>query len=69
MGMVKKDLEKGIFEDWGSFIGKEKRHAIAEGTETEVSLMTQHYRPYVQFKTPSIMSAEQVEDMLKALGG
>jgi hypothetical protein len=69
MAMVKKDLEKGISKDWGAFIGEEKGYAIAEGSETEVSIMTQQYTPYVQFETHAIMSAGQVRDMLKALGG
>ena len=69
MAMVKKDLEKGISKDWGAFIGEGKGYAIAEGSETEVSLMTQQYIPYVRFETHSIMSVSQVEDMLKALGG
>lgn len=68
MGMVKKDLEKGISKDWGAFIAEEKGYAIADGNETEVSLMTQQYTPYVQFETHPIMSAKQVGDMLKALG-
>jgi hypothetical protein len=69
MAMVKKDLEKGISKDWGAFIGEEKGYSIAEGSETEVSIMTQQYTPYVQFETHPIMSAKHVEDMLKALGG
>lgn len=69
MAMVKQDLEKGISKDWGAFVGEGGGYAIAEGTETEVSIMTQQYSPYVQFETHPIMSVNQVEDMLKALGG
>ena len=69
MAMVKKDLEKGISKDWGAFIGEGKGYAIAEGSEAEVSIMTQQYTPYVQFETHPIMSAGQVGAMLKALGG
>jgi hypothetical protein len=68
MGMVKKDMEKGISKDWGAFIGEGGGYAIAEGSETEVSIMTQQYSPYVHFETHPIMSVNQVEDMLKALG-
>jgi hypothetical protein len=68
MAMVKKDLEKGISKDWGAFVGEGKGYAIAEGTEAEVSIMTQQYTPYVHFETHPIMSVSQVEDMLKALG-
>jgi hypothetical protein len=69
MAMVKKDLEKGISKDWGAFIGEGKGYAIAEGTETEVSLMTQQYIPYVLFETHPIMSASQIGDLMKAMGG
>jgi hypothetical protein len=68
MAMVKNDLEKGISKDWGAFIGEGKGYAIAEGSETEVSLMTQQYSPYVHFETHPIMSATQIGDMLKAMG-
>ena len=69
MAMVKKDLEKGISKDWGAFVGEGRGYAIAEGSETEVSMMTQQYNPYVHFETHPIMSVSQVGDMLKALGG
>jgi hypothetical protein len=68
MGMVKKDIEKGVSKDWGAFIGEGGGYAIAEGSELEVSLMTQQYTPYVHFETHPIMSVSQVDDMIKALG-
>lgn len=69
IAMVKNDLEKGISKDWGAFIGEGSGYAIVEGSETEVSIMTQQYSPYVGFETHPIMSASQIGDMLKALGG
>jgi len=69
MAMVNKDLERGICKDWGAFIGEGSGYAIAEGSETEVSVMTQQYSPYVRFETHPIMSVSQVGDMLKALAG
>ena len=69
MAMVRKDLEKGISKDWGAFAGEERGYVIVEGNETEVSLMTQQYTPYAQFEAHAIMSAKQIEDMLKAMGG
>jgi hypothetical protein len=69
MGMVKKDMEKGISKDWGAFIGEGGGYAIAEGSEVEVSIMTQQYIPYVLFETHPIMSASQIGDLLKAMGG
>ena len=69
MALVKKDLEKGVFKDWGAFIAEGSGYAIAEGSEVEVSLAAQQYNPYARFETHPIMSASQVEDMMKALGG
>ena len=47
----------------------ENEDVIVEGNETEVSLMTQQYTPYAQFEAHAIMSAKQIEDMPKAMGG
>lgn len=69
MGMVKKDLEKGVLKDWGSFVAENKGFGIMEGDETEISINLQRYSPYVGFETHSFISASQVEEMLKALAG
>jgi hypothetical protein len=69
MGMVKKDLEKGMSKDWGASIEEGSGYAIAEGSETEVSIMVQQYSPCVQFETHPIMFASQIDEMLKAIGG
>lgn len=68
MGMVMKDMEEDMAKDWGEFIGESSGYAIAEGSEAEVSIMTQQYSPYVHFETHPIVSVSQIEDMLKALG-
>jgi hypothetical protein len=68
MSMVKNDLEKGISKDWGTFIGEESGYVIVEGSETELAMLTQQYIPYASFETHPIMSASQIEDMLKAMG-
>jgi hypothetical protein len=65
MAMVRKDLEKGVSNDWGAFVGEERGYVIVEGGETEVSLVTQQYTPYAQFEAHAIMSAKQIEDMVK----
>ena len=69
MGMVKKDLEKGVLKAWGSFVAESKGFGIMEGDETEISINLQRYSPYVGFETHSFISASQVEEMLKALAG
>jgi hypothetical protein len=67
--MVKKDLDKGILKDWGSFVAENKGFGIMEGDETEISINLQRYSPYVRFETHSFLSASQAEEMLKALSG
>jgi len=69
MAMVEKDFEKGIFKDWGSITSEGRGYAIVEGKDTEVALMTEQYVPYCSFETHPIMTASQIEDMLKAMGG
>ena len=69
MEMVKKDLEKGIMKDWGSFVAEGKGFCVMEGDETEISINLQRYSPYVGFETHPFMSANQVGKMLKALVG
>ena len=69
MAMVKKDMEKGVSKDWGAFIGEGGGYVILEGSEIEVSLLTQQYFPYVHFETHPIMSVSQINDMIKGLGG
>ena len=67
MGMVKQDIEKGIMEDWGAFVGELSGYAVAEGTEVEIGSMVQRYVPYVFFKTYPVASASQVDEIVKAL--
>ena len=69
MAMVRNDIEKGISKDWGSFTPEGRGYAIVEGNDIEVALMTEQYVPYCQFETHPIMSARQIDDMLKAMGG
>ena len=67
MGMVKKDMEKGITKDWGAFVGEGSGYCVVEGTETEISVMVQQYSPIVHFKTHPVMSVSQVEEMIGTL--
>jgi hypothetical protein len=69
MAMVHNDREKGVSKDWGAFVGEGKGYAVAEGSENEVFLMVQQYEPYVSFEVHPIMSASQIDDVLKAMGG
>lgn len=67
--MVKKDMEKGILKDWGSFIGENAGYAVAEGTELEVHTLVQKWVPFVLFKVHAIASVNQVGEMIRSLSG
>lgn len=67
MGGVRKNLEKGLTKDWGSFVGEGKGYSIIEGTEVEVSAQLQQFIPFCKFKVYSIMTESQVNEMIKVL--
>jgi hypothetical protein len=67
--MIRKDIEKGLTKDWGSFVGETGGYAINEGTEVEVMNGLQQYVPFCIFKVHPIASESQVNEMLKSLTG
>jgi hypothetical protein len=69
MGLIKQDREKGLMKDWGNFLSEIEGYTIVEGSEVEIALMLQQYIPLVLFKSKTIVSADQIEEMLKAIDG
>jgi hypothetical protein len=67
LAMVNKDLEKGLTKDWGIFPGEGNGYMIAQGGETEISIMLQQYYPFVHFETHPIMSVSQAEEVIKGM--
>lgn len=67
--MVRQDMEKGLVKEWGTFVGEINGYFVAEGTEVEVSLMTQQYVPYARFKFHAAISVDKVEEIAKSLAG
>ena len=67
MDMVKQDIEKGILQDWGAFVGENKGYDVVEGTEVEIMNRIQQYVPFARFEVHPIASVSQVQEMLKAL--
>ena len=64
---VKRDMEKGIMKDWGTFVGELKGYAVVEGTVLEIQTTLQQYIPYVLFEVHPIGSLEQMEELIKVL--
>ncbi len=69
MAMIRKDIEKGLTTDWGSFVGETGGYAVNEGTEVEVMNGLQQYVPFCTFKVHPIATESQVNEMLKGLTG
>ena len=69
MAMIRKDIEKGLTKDWGSFVGETGGYAVNEGTEVEVMNGLQQYVPFCKFKVHPIGTPEMTEAMIKALSG
>ena len=65
--MVKEELKSGELKDWGAFDDGMAGFAIMEGSELGLAIELQKWISYVKFKTHSLLSASQVEEMLKAL--
>lgn len=61
IGLVKKDLGEGKFEDWGAFVGGRGGYAIVEGTIEDVAMVMSKYIPWVQFEVVPTMSANEVD--------
>jgi hypothetical protein len=69
MAMIRKDFEKGVTKDWGTFVGESHGYAVNEGTELEVMKALQQYVPFCIFKVHPIATESQVNEMIKALTG
>jgi hypothetical protein len=67
MAMVKQDLENGVLTDWAAFVGTINGYCLAEGSAVEVGVMTQHYVPYVSFKSYPAASFEEVREVTKKM--
>jgi hypothetical protein len=69
MAMIRKDFEKGIAKDWGTFVGQSKGYAVQEGTELDVMKTLQQYVPFCIFTVYPVATESQVNEMIKALTG
>jgi len=67
MDMIKEDIKKGVIKDWGVFVSESSGYTVSEGTEVEITNMSQKYVPFVIFEVHPVMSVEQVDEVIKAL--
>jgi len=69
MAMVKQDIEKGLFKDWGAFPGEGRGYIVVKGSYLEIMKMTEQYAPFVQFKVHPAASISEVDELIKHLTG
>ena len=67
LSWLKQEMERGLFKDWGQFIGELNGYAIVEGDEWDVSRMAQRLITVCSFKVHPIASVDQVGEMVRAL--
>ncbi len=67
MNMVKEDIESGTTKDFGIFVNGTEGYSIEEGTEEEVALTAMKYNPYCKSKVYPILSANQIEKIMKTM--
>jgi len=65
--MTKKMLAEGQVIDWGIFAGGGAGYAIAEGTEADTLARTLQFAPYIRFKVQSVLSIDEVAEVMKSL--
>ena len=65
-GMMKQDINKGTFTDWGVFIGGDKGYVIAEGDAVALYRNLQRFHPYVDFMVHEVVSIDEVMGVQKA---
>ena len=69
MAMVKQDIEKGLFKDWGAFPGEGRGYAVFEGSYLDIMKMVEQYAPYVQFEVHPAASVSEVDELISHLTG
>ena len=69
MAMVKQDIEKGLFKDWGAFPGEGRGYIVVEGTYLDIMKMVEQYAPFVQFEVHPAASVGEVDELINHLTG
>jgi len=67
MDITKKDIQRGIMKEWGTFLGEFSGFNVVEGSEVEIGKMIQKYLPYVNVKLRPILTVTEVDEMIKGL--
>ena len=69
MAFVQQDIKKGLTKDWGCFVGEGNGYCVVEGSEADISKMTQQYSPFIKFSTHPIASVEQMDELFQSMTG
>ena len=69
MAMIKQDMESGLLKDWGAFTSEGRGYCIVDGTNVEISKMTEQYVPYCLFETKPVSTVEEVNELVQHMSG
>jgi len=58
--LVKEQLGSGLIVEWGQFAGEPGGYTIIEGSEIDLTKLTNIYTPFVKFTSRPLMSIDQV---------
>jgi hypothetical protein len=64
---VREQMEAGVIVEWGQFAGEPRGYTIIEGSEIDLTKLTNIYAPFVRFTSRPVMSIEQVMKASEAL--
>jgi hypothetical protein len=67
--LVKKFLKDGVIKEWGQCAGEASGYCIVEGTEVDVTKLTNLYTPFVIFNTSPLLSIDQAMEANESLPG
>lgn len=65
--LIRQDMQSGLIKEWGSYVGEMRGFGVFEVSEEEAMKNLQRYVPFVQFKTHSLVTIDQMEKLFKEM--
>ena len=69
VNMVKQYLKNGLLLDHGLFVGEGRGYAVFEGSEAQLSIMTENFVPFVNFEVHAVAAMSHLEELVQSLTG
>jgi hypothetical protein len=67
LNAIKQDMQRGVAQDWGGFVGTVSGFTLVEGSELDIHTMMQQYVPFCTFKLYPLIGHDEVVEMVKSL--